>query len=691
MQAKAIKIDFTNEDQSIKGQLLLICKQEQKSEQKPPCYKFYKQIKIKKWLQLDSGEIKGFNQLIRTYPNLVEKFANQSGSEFNHWDFMIENHYLTTPFNYASFKPVATIDFKYQVVNLATFLKFVPLATYWFYQNKIAYHKRIDYQWDFTSDYFINLKDQDLQYWRQGYRQEVFKLFAEQNQNEQKLESAHIINFKKLIDCHNYHDAINPYNCLQLPKQIHQQWDLLQLVLYPDGTFVNEYQNVVYQIDLTTVAKPTWQYLKLYWKSRNIKQVRTRYAPSPTGSFHIGGARCALFNYLFAKHYRGQMLFRLEDTDLNRNLQNGEQVQMLGCKWLGIEFDEAPWIEGCNQYRQSERLTIYQDYAKQLIAKGFANQDPDSQTVIFKNDPNRNWSWNDLVRHQISFKGQSLRDWIIIKSNGYPTYNFAVAIDDHLMEISHVFRGEEHISNTPYQLMIYDAFDWEAPQFGHLNLIINDEGKKLSKRDLNAQAQLINYYQINGYEPGAIVNFLLTLGWTSTNGQEIYDLATLKQVFDGKRLVSAPARFDQSKLNWFAKHYFQKVKIKTLVKKLTWSELVASEQKAQLVKAFQKESSHLNALNGKINAYVANWKIIPTKVDWKEHDVQLLEQLMLLSQQSFKISTFNKWLKQIPKQKWKTIRMMTTGVSKGPELAVAMWLETPKRWKIRFPMLKFKL
>ncbi|WP_373435308.1 glutamate--tRNA ligase, partial [Metamycoplasma equirhinis] len=257
-----------------------------------------------------------------------------------------------------------------------------------------------------------------------------------------------------------------------------------------------------------------------------MKTIRTRYAPSPTGYLHIGGARTALFNYLFAKHFNGKFIFRLEDTDVARNVEGGEASQLDNLAWLGIIPDESPLNPNnkYGKYRQSEKLDVYHKFVEQLIANGHAYKAYDSSEELAKQHAESeaanvasfrygaNWlkiseeeknrrdaaheysvrlrlpknviyKWDDLVRGEIAVNSDEIGDFVILKSDGYPTYNFAVVVDDHQMEISHVLRGEEHITNTPKQLAIYDAFGWETPRFGHLTIITNMEGKKLSKRD----------------------------------------------------------------------------------------------------------------------------------------------------------------------------------------------------------------
>ncbi|MDL2211877.1 glutamate--tRNA ligase [Erysipelotrichaceae bacterium OttesenSCG-928-M19] len=330
-----------------------------------------------------------------------------------------------------------------------------------------------------------------------------------------------------------------------------------------------------------------------------MSKVRVRYAPSPTGHLHIGGARTALFNYLFAKHYDGDFIFRLEDTDLERNIPNGEASQLENLEWLGIIPDESPLKPGdYGPYRQTERLDIYQKYADELVAQGLAyecycstdeldesrkRQEANGQhsfryertclnlsdeqkeqykkegrkpSIRFKVDQDKVYEWDDIVRGKISVIGKDISDWVIIKSNGIATYNFGVAIDDALMKISHVFRGEEHISNTPKQIMIYDALNFIAPEFGHLTLIVNEERKKLSKRDETIM-QFISQYKEDGYLPEALFNFFALLGWSPNIEEEIFTKEEIIAMFDEKRLSKSSSMFDKKKLHWLDNHYIK--------------------------------------------------------------------------------------------------------------------------------------
>ncbi len=294
------------------------------------------------------------------------------------------------------------------------------------------------------------------------------------------------------------------------------------------------------------------------------KEVRVRYAPSPTGHLHIGNARTALFNYLFARHFDGKFIIRIEDTDQKRNVAGGEESQLKYLKWLGLDWDEGADVGGdVGPYRQMERLDIYNKYINELLEKGLvykcymteeeleeereeqrargempkysgAHRDlTDEQIAQFESEgrkpsirirvpENVTYTFNDIVRGQISFESNDIGDWVIVKKNGIPTYNFAVVVDDHLMGISHVLRGEEHISNTPRQMMIYEAFGWEPPKFGHMTLILNEERKKLSKRDQHI-VQFIEQYKDMGYLPESLFNFITLLGWSPVGEEEIFD------------------------------------------------------------------------------------------------------------------------------------------------------------------------
>ncbi|WP_416829412.1 glutamate--tRNA ligase [Ectobacillus polymachus] len=335
-------------------------------------------------------------------------------------------------------------------------------------------------------------------------------------------------------------------------------------------------------------------------------KVRLRYAPSPTGHLHIGNTRTALFNYLFAKHHGGDFIIRIEDTDLKRNVEGGEESQLNNLKWLGIGWDEGPDIGGpYGPYRQTERLDIYKNLYEQLLERGLAYKcyvteeeleaEREAQmaagetprysgahrnlteeqmkefeaqgrvpSIRFRVPDNKDYTFHDLVKGDVTFNSSDFGDFVIVKKDGIPTYNFAVAIDDHLMEISHVLRGEEHLSNTPKQLMIYEAFGWEVPEFGHMTLIVNENRKKLSKRD-ESVLQFISQYAELGYLPEALLNFIGLLGWSPVGEEEIFTKEQFIEMFDAARLSKSPAVFDTQKLKWMNNQYVKQQSLERVV------------------------------------------------------------------------------------------------------------------------------
>jgi nondiscriminating glutamyl-tRNA synthetase len=328
------------------------------------------------------------------------------------------------------------------------------------------------------------------------------------------------------------------------------------------------------------------------------KKVRVRYAPSPTGHLHIGNARTALFNYLFARSQNGTFIIRIEDTDQKRNVEGGEHNQLNYLRWLGIDWDESIDKDGgYGPYRQIERIDIYDKQWQQLLKRGDAYKcycteeelekereaqlsrgeapkysgkcrhlTPEQQkacederreaSIRFKVPCGKIYAFDDIVKDRVSFESDGFGDFVIVKKDGIPTYNFAVAIDDHHMDISHVLRGDDHISNTPKQLMIYEAFGWEAPAFGHMTLIVNEDHKKLSKRD-ESIIQFIEQYDQLGYLPEALFNFISLLGWSPKGEEELFSRQELLDIFDPDRLSKAPAVFDMSKLKWMNNQYMK--------------------------------------------------------------------------------------------------------------------------------------
>ncbi|WIF88608.1 glutamate--tRNA ligase [Acholeplasma laidlawii] len=299
-----------------------------------------------------------------------------------------------------------------------------------------------------------------------------------------------------------------------------------------------------------------------------MKKFRARYAPSPTGHLHIGNARTALFNYLFARHHGGDFIIRIEDTDVARNVEGGITSQLNNLKWLGMDWDEGVDVGGpFGPYNQLSRLELYKKYAFELLEKGYAYKDfkdgSEDFAIRFKVPENVLYEFDDVIRGKLKFESKDVEDWIILKDNGIPTYNFAVVIDDHYMEISHVFRGEEHITNTPKQLMVYDALGWEYPTFGHMTIIVNEDRKKLSKRDTNT-IQFIEDYKNLGFLPEAMLNFLSLLGWSPKDDEEILSKDELISLFDENRLSAAPSYFDKQKLAYINSRYLKALSMDAL-------------------------------------------------------------------------------------------------------------------------------
>src|SRR5438876_2870717 len=270
--------------------------------------------------------------------------------------------------------------------------------------------------------------------------------------------------------------------------------------------------------------------------------IRVRFAPSPTGYLHVGGARTALFNWLFARREGGKFLLRIEDTDKARSTDEHTQIILDGLKWLGLDWDEPPIFQGA-------RLARHQQVADQLLKEGKAYMEEDA---IRLRVPPGELSWDDAVHGRISFKGEDIRDFVILRSDRSPLYNFAVVVDDIDMQITHVLRGDDHISNTPKQLAVYRALGSETPVFGHVPMIHGPDGKKLSKRH---GATAVGDYQHLGILPEALRNFLALLGWSPGGDREIMSKEELRNLFSLDGILKKPAVFDTTKLEWMNGQY----------------------------------------------------------------------------------------------------------------------------------------
>ncbi len=270
--------------------------------------------------------------------------------------------------------------------------------------------------------------------------------------------------------------------------------------------------------------------------------VRVRFAPSPTGYLHVGGARTALFNWLFARKSGGTFLLRIEDTDKARSTDAHTQVILDGLKWLGLDWDEQPVFQGA-------RIKRHQEMADKLLKEGKAYTD---EGTIRLSVPAGEIAWDDAVHGRISFQGEDIKDFVILRADRSPLYNFAVVVDDIDMKITHVVRGDDHISNTPKQIAVYRALGAPLPVFGHVPMIHGMDGKKLSKRE---GAAAVGDYQDKGILPEAMRNFLALLGWSPGGDREIMSMEELRTLFSLEGILKKPAVFDMTKLEWMNGQY----------------------------------------------------------------------------------------------------------------------------------------
>lgn len=372
------------------------------------------------------------------------------------------------------------------------------------------------------------------------------------------------------------------------------------------------------------------------------EEIRVRFAPSPTGPFHIGGARSALFNWLLARKYEnGKLILRIEDTDQARSTKESEENIKDALKWLGLQWDEGVDVGGnCGPYRQTERLALYKEFTDRLLAEGKAyycyctDEELEAQrsarlaengmpiyqgncrqlteeqrakfvaegrrpTIRFRTPENTQVVFDDLVRGNMCFESNGVGDFVIVKSDGIPVYNYAVVLDDALMKITHVIRAEEHLSNTPRQVVLYEALGLKVPIFGHISLILGKDRTKMSKRH---GATSVEQYRKLGYFPEALVNFLALLGWAPNSEQEIFSLDALVESFSMDRVAKNPAVFDIDKLNWINAHYMKEASaekvasmaIPHLVEAGYIKENLPAEELAELVRFVSVIQDHLS-------------------------------------------------------------------------------------------------
>jgi len=345
-----------------------------------------------------------------------------------------------------------------------------------------------------------------------------------------------------------------------------------------------------------------------------LKGVRVRFAPSPTGMLHIGGARTALFNWLFARSNEGKFILRLEDTDLTRSSEDSARKIMEDLQWLGLGWDEGPDKGGpFGPYRQSERLPIYKKYLQKLLQENKAYycfctgqelqaerekaqqekrdykygrtcrslsrkevderfQEGKKAVIRLKVPDTGQTVVHDLIRGKVEFTNRLFDDFIIARSDGWPTYNFAVAVDDYTMNITHVIRAEEHLSNTPKQLLIYEALDFQPPEFAHVSMILAPDRSKLSKRH---GATSVKEFRDEGYLPESLVNYLALLGWATGEDKDFWDIEEMVEKFRLEDMSRSPAIYDKKKLNWMNGHYLSRIDLSRI------TVLLESEAKAR--------------------------------------------------------------------------------------------------------------
>lgn len=477
------------------------------------------------------------------------------------------------------------------------------------------------------------------------------------------------------------------------------------------------------------------------------KQVRVRFAPSPTGPLHIGGVRTALFNYLFAKKHNGVFYLRIEDTDQNRYVPGAEEYIVEALNWCGIPFDEGPGKEGnYGPYRQSERKDMYRQYALALVESGWAyyafdtpealdklradaeaagqtfiynhtNRDTldtslnlspeavqqrldacDAYVIRFKTPVGETLHLKDIIRGDIKFESSLLDDKVLFKSDGMPTYHLANIVDDHLMETTHVIRGEEWLPSLPLHALLYRAFGWEAPEFAHLPLILKPVGNgKLSKRDgdklgfpvfplewKNPDGTTSPGYREQGYLPEAVVNFLAMLGWNPGTEQELFTLDELVQLFDLERVHKAGAKFDPEKNKWFNHQYFGRQDNKTIAHELSHVLLAKGINKpieyiTEVVALVKERATFTSELWDLSDYFFTAPQTYDEKAmkNWKPETGEIMQQLIAVIQNTPDFSSANlesvikAWMEENSIGMGKVmqpLRLSLVGAMKGPHL-----------------------
>ncbi|MDD3150855.1 MAG: glutamate--tRNA ligase [Candidatus Gastranaerophilales bacterium] len=460
--------------------------------------------------------------------------------------------------------------------------------------------------------------------------------------------------------------------------------------------------------------------------------IRVRIAPSPTGNLHVGTARTALFNYLFAKNMGGKFILRIEDTDIERSKEEYTQNIYDSLKAMGLQWDEGPDVGGkYGPYKQSDRLDLYNEFAQKLVASGHAYEGwctqeeleaekeiaqveknpyvyskkcltatPEQIETYKKEDrkpilrfkvPDKKVQFNDLVKGNLEFDTSLIGDFAIMKSNGTPTYNFAVVVDDIQMKMSHIIRGEDHISNTARQILIYEAFGAKIPEFAHVGMILAPDRSKLSKRH---GATAVSEFIQQGYLPEAFVNFITLLGWSPADGEEIKPLDDIIKAFSIDRISSSPAVFEFDKLNWMNGQYIRHMDVKELTQRvkpyLTKYDLsqYSEEQLNYLVEIVREPLTVLGDITDSVSYFFGenvniDDEIKSTVIDTPETQqvlpkfIELCETLDFSNVEKIheQLDEFRQAMKPLkPKQTMWAIRAALTGLTRGADIGSVIYL-----------------
>jgi glutamyl-tRNA synthetase len=456
--------------------------------------------------------------------------------------------------------------------------------------------------------------------------------------------------------------------------------------------------------------------IKTWSVTINCMNIRTRIAPSPTGFPHIGTIYQVLIDYAVAKKNGGQFILRLEDTDRSRLVEGAEEVIYSALSWFGLNPDESPKRGGpVGPYRQSERLSVYKTYIDQLVAGGHAfycfctkerledmrkrqeaeHKAPmydghclsispeeagkrvsagETHVVRMKIPQERILSFDDILSGHIEFKSSVVDQQVILKSDGFPTYHFAVVVDDHLMGITHIFRGKEWISSTPKHILLYEYFGWEMPVHGHLPLILNEDGKgKLSKRHGHAS---VDYYKQQGYLPEAVLNYLSNIIWHHPEGKEIYSLSEFIELFDIRTVTSQAPRFNLQKLQWVNKEYLKALSTAEYYRQLCEFDSSIAELPAELVQKIlpyiQERMTVLSDFYSLAGFFFARPQV------WEQpKDTQLCEQIhdSLQGVSDWRHDSLERAVRALaetiqkkPKDVFMMLRIAVTGKTVGPPL-----------------------